>query len=163
GISGAVEQIVRLGAHRLEGEAAEPLAADGFEVFGGDDDIRVDILGAERGSAALDLADRLHDTSSPTSARRPLTAAAAPLAGGGDEVGARAGALAADEIAVGGGGAALAGRHLVRVHGEAHGAARLAPFEAGLDEDAVQPLFLRLALHQAGARDDQGLADAVVD
>ena len=49
----------------------------------------------------------------------------------------------------------------VGVHGEAHRAARLAPLEAGGDEDLVEALGLGLLLHQAGARHDHG-ADAVV-
>src|SRR5215472_16731639 len=55
--------------------------------------------------------------------------------GGAHQVGAPAAALAAFEIAVGGGRAALAGRHLVRVHRQAHGTAGLAPLEAGGGED----------------------------
>ena len=64
---------------------------------------------------------------------RPVTAAAAAIAGA-HQVGAAAGALAALEVAVRGRGATLARRQPVGVHGQAHGAARLAPFEAGLDE-----------------------------
>ena len=59
------------------------------------------------------------------------------------------------EIAVRGRGAALARLELVGVHREAHRAARLAPFEAGLDEDLVEPFLLGLVLHQARARHDQ--------
>src|SRR6202035_868791 len=63
-----------------------------------------------------------------------------------DEMGAALVALAALEVAVRGRGAALAGIELVGVHGEAHRAAGLTPFEAGLDEDLVDafgfgPLF----------------------
>ena len=47
---------------------------------------------------------------------------------------ARAGPLAADEVAVAGRGAALAGGDFVGVHAEARRAARFAPFEAGFDE-----------------------------
>ena len=50
-------------------------------------------------------------------------------------------------------------RHLVGVHRKAHRAARLAPFEAGIDEDAVEPLGLGLALDQSRARHDQRLPD----
>ena len=72
------------------------------------------------------------------------------------EMGARARPLAADEVAVGGGDAALARRHGLAVHGEAHRAAGLAPLEAGVDEDAVEALGLRLALHRLGARHHPG-------
>src|SRR3712207_8395492 len=61
-------------------------------------------------------------------------------------------ALAALEVAVRGRGAALLRREAVGVHGEAHGAAGLAPVEAGLDEDLVEPFRLRLHLHEAGDR-----------
>ena len=47
------------------------------------------------------------------------------------------------------------------VHGEAHRAARLAPFEAGGEEDLVEALGLGLLLHQARARHDHGV-DALV-
>ena len=53
------------------------------------------------------------------------------------QMGAAPVALAALEIAVGGGGAALAGLQLVGIHAKAHGAAGLAPFEAGGREDLV--------------------------
>src|SRR5215471_6560565 len=66
-------------------------------------------------------------------------------------------ALAALEIAVRGRGAALARRELVRVHGEAHRAARLAPLEAGLDEDLVESFGLGLLLHDARTRNHHGV------
>src|SRR5271169_1947726 len=72
-------------------------------------------------------------------------------------MGATAAPLPALEIAVRGGGAALAGLELVGVHGKAHGTAGLAPFETGLEEDAIEPFFLGLMLHQARARHDHGL------
>ena len=56
-----------------------------------------------------------HPTSSRTSVSWPVTAAAAAIAGR-DQMGPRARALAADEVAVAGRGAALARRHLVGVH-----------------------------------------------
>src|SRR4029453_3895383 len=79
-----------------------------------------------------------------------------------DEVGATLVALAALEIAVRGRGTALAGSELVGVHREAHGAAGLAPLEAGFEEDLVEPFRLGLLLHQAGARHDHRL-DARLD
>src|SRR5690606_20785203 len=65
------------------------------------------------------------------------------------QVGAATGALAALEIAVGGGRAMLAAAQLVRVHRQAHRAARLAPLEAGFDEHLVQALGFGLRLDQA--------------
>ncbi len=75
---------------------------------------------------------------------------------------ARAGALPAAEIAVGGRGAALAGRHDVAVDADAHRAAGLRPFKAGVAEDAVEAFLFRLPLHRRGARRDQArhFADA---
>ena len=55
-----------------------------------------------------------------------------------DEVRAAATPLAPFEVAVRGRGAALAGREDVRVHAEAHRAARKPPLEAGVQEDAVE-------------------------
>src|SRR5499427_6049395 len=76
--------------------------------------------------------------------------------GGGDlrrdQVGAGALALAALEVPVGRGRAALAGRQLVRVHAQAHGAASGPPLGAGGGEHLGQPLALggSLDLHRAG-------------
>src|SRR5260370_36552268 len=69
---------------------------------------------------------------------------------------ARARALAANEVAVGGRHAAFAGRHAIAVDREAHRAARLAPLEARFLEDAVEPLGLGLALDGLGAWHDPG-------
>src|SRR5690606_39880545 len=63
-------------------------------------------------------------------------------------------ALPALEVAVRGRGAALARRQLVRIHAEAHGAAGLAPVEAGFLQNFVEPLGLGLLLHEAGAWHD---------
>jgi len=63
------------------------------------------------------------------------------------EMGARAGTLPADEVAVGRRDAALARRHALAVGGDTHRAAGFAPFEARVLEDAVEPLGLGLALH----------------
>src|ERR1700729_3893368 len=63
-------------------------------------------------------------------------------------------ALTALEIAVRGRSAALARRKLVRVHGQAHRAARLAPLEAGGEKDLVETLGLGLRLDQARSRHD---------
>jgi hypothetical protein len=96
-----------------------------------------------------------------TSTKCPATAAAAAIAGLTRWV--RPPALAALEIAVRGRGAALARLELVGIHRQAHRAARLAPLEAGLAEDLVQPLGLGLRLDQARAGHHQRLLDAVAD
>ena len=62
---------------------------------------------------------------------------------------AAAAALAAFEVAVGGGGAALARGQLVGVHGKAHGTARLAPVKACFDQHLVDAFGLRLLLDEA--------------
>src|ERR1700679_567492 len=59
--------------------------------------------------------------------------------------------LASLEVAIAGGGAALAWFEDIRVHTQAHGAARLAPLEAGSAEDVVQTLFLSLPLDELRA------------
>ena len=48
------------------------------------------------------------------------------------------------EVAVGGRGAPFSAREHVRVHADAHAAARVAPFKSGVAEDLVQPFLLRL-------------------
>mmetsp|Transcript_6636 Transcript_6636/g.18888 ORF Transcript_6636/g.18888 Transcript_6636/m.18888 type:complete len:388 (+) Transcript_6636:1400-2563(+) len=76
--------------------------------------------------------------------------------GRGHEVRAAAVALAALEVAVRGGRAALLGLEPVRVHGEAHGAAGLAEIEAGVREDLVEAFSDGLGLDEAGARHHHG-------
>src|SRR5471032_1474283 len=73
------------------------------------------------------------------------------------QMGAHAAALTADEIAVRGRGDALPWHAHVAVDGDAHRASGLAPFEAGIDEDLVEPFLLGLLLDQARARDHPGL------
>ena len=63
-------------------------------------------------------------------------------------------ALPAFEIPVGGRGAALARTEDVVVHAETHGAAGIAPLEAGLGEDAIEPFPLRLSLDPPRAGHD---------
>src|SRR6185437_1513023 len=82
---------------------------------------------------------------------------------GAHEVRAAARALAAFEVAVGGGGATLAGRQTVVVHAEAHRAAGVAPLETRLLEHAVEAFLLGLRLHEARARHHQRLAHAGSD
>src|SRR5690606_29777219 len=67
------------------------------------------------------------------------------------QMGAALEALTAFEVAVRGRRAALIRLKAVVVHGKAHGAARLAPVKAGLDEDLVETLGLGLCLNQTGA------------
>src|SRR6266851_800031 len=76
--------------------------------------------------------------------------------GGAGEMRASARPLATDEVAVGGRDAPLAGCDGVAVDRQAHRAARLAPFETGVEEDAVEALGLGLALDVFGARHDPG-------
>lgn len=64
-------------------------------------------------------------------------------------------ALPSLEVAVRGGGGALAGGQLVGVHAEAHRAPGVPPFGAGLGEDLVQPLGDGLEGDPDGAGDDQ--------
>src|SRR5207248_1076174 len=63
--------------------------------------------------------------------------------------------LPALEVSVRSRSAALTRREAIGVHPEAHRAARLAPLEAGVAEDAIQSFALGLPLYQAGARDDE--------
>ena len=79
--------------------------------------------------------------------------------GGGHQVGAATGTLAAFEVAVGGTGAALLRREDIRVHTQTHGAASLSPLEAGVDENLIEALGLGLLLDQAGTGDDHSALD----
>ena len=62
-------------------------------------------------------------------------------------MGARLRALAADEVAVGGGNAARQRLDVVAVRGDAHRAAGLAPLEAGIEKDLVQSFLFRVLLN----------------
>ena len=73
-----------------------------------------------------------------------------------DEVGAASAALAAFEVAVAGGGAALAGCEDVGVHAEAHAAAGFAPVEACGREDLVEAFLFGLRFDCLRAGDDHG-------
>ena len=53
----------------------------------------------------------------------------------------------------------LAIAEFVRVHCQAHGAARFTPFKTSFDKDLVQPFLLSLGLDQTGARHHQRLLD----
>src|SRR5262249_10117155 len=66
----------------------------------------------------------------------------------------RAGPLTPLDIAVRGGGDAFAVHRPIGVHRHAIRAAGLAPFETGLEEDAVEPFLFRLVLHEPRAGDD---------
>src|SRR5207249_11838531 len=68
-------------------------------------------------------------------------------------------ALATLEIAIAGAGAPLVGRQNVRVHADAHAAARVAPFETCRGENLVEALFFRLRLDAARTGDNQRLLD----
>ena len=81
-----------------------------------------------------------------TSTRWPAIAAAAAMAGLIRWVRPPL-TLPSLEIAVRGRGATLARLEPVVVHGHAHRAAGIAPFEAGVEEDAVEPLRLGLHAH----------------
>src|SRR5690242_1288970 len=70
------------------------------------------------------------------------------------EVRAGALALASLEVAVRGGGHALALARGLAVHAHAHRAAGLAPLEARVAEDPIETLALGGVLHQARARHD---------
>ena len=78
------------------------------------------------------------------------------------QMGASAPALAAFKVAVRGRSATFARREDVRIHAEAHGAARFAPFKASLYEDVVQAFRFGLCAYKSRARNDHG-ADAVGD
>src|SRR5471032_2958144 len=64
------------------------------------------------------------------------------------QMGAGARSLPTDKIAVSSGDGPLARRNDVAVSSKAHRAARLAPFEARVDECSVQALTLRGAAHR---------------
>ena len=141
-------------------------ALDAFQKLLRDDLIGVDVGPVEHRDPSFDPRDRLHAvTASAASARdvdevpvesrrsRHLRA---------DEVGAAATALAALEVAVGRGGAALARCEHVGVHAEAHRAAGEAPLEARLEEDLVEPFRLRLEAYLCRSGDDER-CDARID
>src|SRR6267143_1810032 len=80
-----------------------------------------------------------------------------------DEVRATVLTLAALEVAIRSTGAALVRRQDVRVHADAHAAARVAPLEPGGGENLVKAFFFRLRLNAARAGHNQGLLDVFCD
>ena len=70
-------------------------------------------------------------------------------------------ALTPLEITVGSGRTVFTGFQAVRIHGQAHGATRLPPFEASFNKDLVQTFLLGLLLDQTGARHHQHLFDGI--
>src|SRR6267143_5063498 len=80
-----------------------------------------------------------------------------------DEVRAAVLTLASLEVAIRGTGAALVRRQDVRVHADAHAAARVTPLESGGGENLVEAFFFGLRLDAARAGHDQGLLDVFCD
>src|SRR5262245_22458299 len=98
---------------------------------------------------------------------RPNVGEMAGHGGGGDhrgrhQVRARAGTLPAAEVAVGRRSTAFPRRDQIAVAADAHRAAGLAPFEAGVAENAIEPLLLGLTFDQArtGGNEARHLAAA---
>src|SRR5690606_41503126 len=80
--------------------------------------------------------------------------------GRADQMGTPTIALTTLEVAVGGRGAVLARLQTIGVHGQTHGATRIAPLEAGCFEDQIQTFTLGLLLDQTGTRHPHCLLDA---
>src|SRR5690606_34429673 len=80
--------------------------------------------------------------------------------GRADQMGTPTIALTTLEVAVGGRGAVLARLQTIGVHGQTHGATRIAPLEAGSLEDQVQTFTLGLLLDPPGTRHHHCLLDA---
>src|SRR6516225_2316476 len=76
---------------------------------------------------------------------------------GADEMRATVLALAPLEVAVRGGSAALVRRQHVGVHADAHAAARITPFEAGLAENFVEAFLFSGALDPTGTGNNESL------
>ena len=66
---------------------------------------------------------------------------------GAHQVGASASPLAPFEVAIAGGGAALAGSQDIGVHAQAHGAAGLAPVKTSGAKDFIETFLFGLLLH----------------
>src|SRR5687767_9338490 len=73
---------------------------------------------------------------------------------GTHEMGPASGPLPTFEVAIRSRRAAIARGKLVVVHAEAHRAARLAPFETGFGENAVEAFLLGLLLHRSRTGND---------
>mmetsp|Transcript_20544 Transcript_20544/g.37685 ORF Transcript_20544/g.37685 Transcript_20544/m.37685 type:complete len:378 (+) Transcript_20544:1084-2217(+) len=66
-------------------------------------------------------------------------------------------ALPSFKVTIGSGSASFLRFELVGIHGEAHGASRLAPVESRLHEDFVESFLFGLEFHQSRSRDDHGV------
>ena len=136
---------------------AEPGALDPLQPVARDDLIGVDVGPHQRHRAPGDDSNRFHQLCSKSLgvAKWPAMAVAAATAGD-TRMRAAALALAALEVAVRRGGAALAGRELVGIHREAHRAAGLAPVESRGAEHLVEPFGFGLRLDRRRPRHDEG-------
>src|SRR5690625_6152845 len=66
-------------------------------------------------------------------------------------------ALTPLKVAVGGGRTMLPGAEAVSIHGQAHGASGLAPFQASFKKNFIQPFGFGLGFYSTGARHHHGL------
>ena len=153
---GAVEREILVLGPVPEQELPVARALDALEELLRDDLVGVDVGAIERRDRSRDDVEVLHQTSSRTSTRQPVTAAAAAISGLIRCVRARRpwrpSKLRLDVEAH-----ALLGPGDVGIHAEAHRASRVAPLEAGVGEDAVEALGLGLRLDPHRARHDERL------
>src|SRR5690554_1426737 len=80
---------------------------------------------------------------------------------GAHQMGTPAKALPAFKVTVGCGRTVLALSQFVSVHGQTHGTARVAPFKASFQENAIQPFLFRLGFYQTGTRHHHRLLETI--
>ena len=135
----------------VEEELPVAAALDPLEELFGHDLVGVDVAARQGSHGSRDRGDRIHLGSQVlTSTKWPATAAAAAISGLTRWVRPPRPCLPS-KLRFDVEAAALAGGQNVVVHGQAHGASGVAPFETGLLEDTVQALFLGLELDQTRA------------
>jgi len=137
----------RVVSPREEEPGAEPRPLQGLQVSRRDDGVGVDVS-RSRGTPTAFNGTNFSIIASPPARRRCGRKPPRRPPSRGSSGASAPGSLPPLEIPVRRRGAPLAGFQPVRVHPEAHGAPREPPLEPGLDEGPVEPLLLRLPLHQ---------------
>src|SRR4029077_17689774 len=160
-----VELAIGRAAPIVKQKLAKASTLNSLQKLLGNDLVGIDIRPLERRDFAFVYAKRLHalPQSSPASVKTPvanISKVSGDRGGGGhhgtDQVGAPAATLATLEIPIAGGSAALARLQNVGIHAQAHRAAGLAPFKAGLLENLVQTFLFRRMLHGLRSWHDHG-------
>src|SRR6185437_5981683 len=148
-VGGPVEDEIRarlaaaVVAQIVKHSGGKTVARDSLEKLLGHDDVGIDVVLRHWCGDAANFAKRPHSSCPRLQAAYvsdPPHDRSSSNHGGTHEMGTATAPLTTFEITIGARGAALPSLEHVVVHSEAHGAARLAPFETCGNEDTIEPL-----------------------